>query len=184
MPYTLRAKLKAILQATETADGTASPASTEAGSQRFYDQYGVELSLSGDSLLSFPTIAGQVIDLSGTLSGTTKDFDLTAAPWAGDVSRTVDKSTKKLAAIIIKTAIGNNAAGLTFGPQGGNGYALWGASKTLILYPGSNFIHFYADPAQASSLTLRTPVIGSGAKDLRWTGTSGDVWKCLALFDG
>jgi len=180
MPYSLNATVHAQLDVRELADAATSPSSGAGGNQRVYDQYSLNLTLKSDS---FPPVAGQAIDLSHTLTGTTKDFDLTAAPWAGDVSKTVDKSTKKLVAIILRFAKGNNAAGVAFGPQGANGYALFGAGIVPVFYPGTELVLFLADPDQAS-LTLNTPAVAAGAKDLRFTGAVGDNWKCLGIFNG
>ena len=180
MSYTLRATIKAALDVRESADSTTSPGSAEGGNQRVYDQYGLDLSLSGDTG-SYPEIGGQVSDLSHTLTGTTKDFDLTAAPWAGDVSKTVDHTGKKLVAIEIQFHKSNNAAGVAFGPQGGNGYALFGAGLVPKFFPGAQVIVALADPVQAS-LTVNTPAVGGSSKDLRFTGAIGDSWKCKAIF--
>ncbi len=181
MAYSLNATCAASLTVRESADTTTSPNSSSGGNQRTYDGANLEVNLHSTS---FPPLAGEAVDLSGTLGGTTLDFDLTAAPCARDVGETVDKSTKKLVGIIIQANKANNAAGLTFGPQGANGYALFGANKTVILYPGAQLVLFYADPTQAAALTLNTPTVAAGAKDLRFTGTAADTWKALLIFNG
>jgi hypothetical protein len=181
MPYALRATIRAALEVRESADDTTSPASAEGGNQRVYDQYGLDVALSGETG-SYPEIGGQAIDLSHTLSGgTTKDFDLTAAPWCGDISTTVDKTGKKLVAIELQFDKGNNAAGVAFGPQGGNGYALFGAGLVPKFFPGATVIIALADPDQ-ESLTVNTPTVGGSAKDLRFTGADGDSWVGKAIF--
>jgi len=181
MSKTLFASIACRLDVKERADPTLSPASDETGQTRTYDQYSIDLALSGNTG-SFPEIGGDVIDLSFTLGGTTKDFDLTAAPWAGDTGKTVDKTGKKLVAILIVMANANNAAGVTFGPQGANGYALFGAANVPRFYPGTTNLLVIADPAQAAAVTVNTPAVAAGAKDLRFTGTAADSWKCLAIF--
>jgi hypothetical protein len=180
MAYELQVNVAAILTAIEKADGTTSPGSTTGGNQRTYDQYNVNVALQGSG--SFPTVAGQVADLSHTLVAGTKDFDLTAIPWAGDVSKTFDASGKKLVALIYRFAIANNAAGVLFGPQGANGYPLFGAAIVPRFYRGWNGVRFLADPAQAANPTNDLPAIAAGAKDLRFTGTIGDAWKMFAIF--
>lgn len=181
MAYTLRALCIAKIDAVETVDGTTSPGSGEGGNARTYDQYGQSVNLHG-STGSYPEIGGQAADLSHTLSGgTTKDFDLTAVPWCGDVSKTFSASGKKLVGIEIQMNKGNNAAGVSLGPQGANGYDLFGAGNSLKLFPGAQCVLFYADPLQAS-LTLNTPAVGAGEKDVRFTGTDLDAWKCKAIF--
>lgn len=181
MSYSLRATCVAKIDVIETADQTTSPGSTDGGNSRTYDQYGQSSNLHGETG-SFPEIGGQVADLSHTLSGvTTKDFDLTAVPWAGNVALNIDKTGKKLVGIEIRMAKGNNAGGVTFGPQGANGYALFGAAKTPIFFPGAMIVMFLADPVQ-ESLTVNTPAVAAGAKDLRFTGADGDSWKCKAIF--
>jgi len=180
MGYSLSATFGARLDFREQADATTSPASSAGGNQRSYDQYSLDLNLNS---ASFPPLGGQVVDLSFTLTGTTKDFDLTAAPWAGAVTSTIDKSTKKLVALILRFAKTNNAAGVAFGPQGANGYALWGAGQVPVFYPGTQLVLGLVDPDQVA-LTLNTPAVAAGAKDLRFTGAVGDTWKCLLGFNG
>lgn len=180
MSYALRTTIRAKMDVYESADSTTSPASGASGNQRVYDQYGLDLSLSGDAG-SFPPVGGQAIDLSFTLTGTTKDFDLTAGPWCGDPSILIDKTGKKLVAIEIQFHKNNNLAGVAFGPQGGNGYALFGAGLVPKFFAGAQVIIALADPDQAS-LTVNTPTVGGTAKDLRFTGTIGDRWKCKAIF--
>lgn len=178
MSYTLRAQIS-ILPILQEFFGNSNYVG-DGGDALTYDQLKLNVALHASSK---PAIGGRVVDLSKTLSGTTADFDLTAAPVAADPSVTVDKTGAKLVLLIVQTNIANNSAGLTFGPQGGNGYALWGASKTKIWYPGATDILVYADPLQATALTLYTPAVAAGAKDLRWTGTSGDIVKALAIFN-
>lgn len=179
MAYTLKAQIQLLLNLQEFFG--SSNYATDGGNALTYDQLRLAVSLGGST---YPPIAGRVVDLSKTLSGSTADFDLTAAPLAADPSVTVDKSTFKLVGLFVQTNVNNNSAGLTFGPQGANGYALWGASKTKIWYPGATDFLVYAHPTQAAALTLYTPAVAAGAKDLRWTGTSGDIVKCLAIFNG
>ncbi len=178
MAYSLEARLGAIFQARERADSTTSPGSATQGNGRTYDQYGIEAFLNASS---FPPIAGQVADLSHTLAGTTKDFDLTAIPWAGDVTKTFDATGKKIVAIILNFHRSNNAAGILFGTQGANGYGLFG---TIVprFYPGFKQILFLGDPANTTSPTNNLPAVAAGAKDLRFTGAVADNWKCHVLF--
>lgn len=178
--YTLRATVNASLDVRETADSDTSPASAEGGDSRTYNNYGLSVSLHGESG-SYPEIGNQVIDLSHTLSGTTKDFNLTAAPWAGDLTDTVDMTGKKLVAIELQFHIDNDPAGVAFGPQGANGYALFGAGLVPKFFPGAQVVMALADPEQAE-LTVNTPAVAAGAKDLRFTGAIGDSWKCKAIF--
>jgi hypothetical protein len=182
MPHTLRATINARLDVTESADSTSSPGSTEGGNTRTYNTYGTGVQLSSNEG-SYPQIGGEVLDLSCTIgSGLARDFDLTSAPWAGNVLININKTGKKLVALELQCPITNNAAGITFGPQGANGYALFGASKTIILYPGFFGTLGYADPDQAAEFTVGTPAVAAGAKDLRWAGANGDVVKCKAIF--
>lgn len=182
MPYTLNATCRAGLTIREQADTTTSPNSSAGGNQRTYDGGDLDVTLHATS---FPPIGGEAVDLSWELSGgTTKDFDLTAAPCARDLSETVDKSTFKLVGIELQFDKANHASGVTFGPQGGNGYALFGASVVPRFYPGAQVLLFYADPTQAAALTLNTPAVAAGAKDLRFTGTDGDSWKAKLIFNG
>lgn len=179
MAYSLSVTAMAHLDVRESTDSTTSPLSATGGNQKVYDQCSLDAALNSSSI---PPVGGQAIDLSFTLTGTTKDYDLTAAPWAGDVTKLVDKTGAKLVGIILRFAVGNNAAGVTFGPQGANGYALFGAAKTPIFYPGDQVLLFSNDPA-GSALTLARPAVAAGAKDLRFAGTIGDVWKALLIFN-
>jgi hypothetical protein len=180
MSYTLQVQVSSRINVRETVDDDTSPLSVEGGNQRTYSEPGLDVTLSADTE---PAVAGEVVDLSWTLAGSSKDFDLTAAPCARDSSETVDKSTAKLVAIQIQMSKDNNAGGVTFGPQGGNGYALFGASKTVILYPGANLNLVYADP-DGEDVTLATPTVGGSAKDLRFAGTAADSWTAKLIFNG
>lgn len=182
MSFSLLAAISSRLDIKETADSTTSPGSSGGGSSRTFDGYSLDVNLNSLAT-SYPQLGGQVVDLSCTIEAAgTKDFDLTAAPWAGDITKTVNLTGKKLVAILLRANKGNNANGVTFGPQGGNGYALFGASKTKILWPGLQQLDVIADPDQDATFTVQTPPVAAGAKDLRFTGTSGDVIKCLAVF--
>jgi hypothetical protein len=181
MPKTLFATISQQFTIQERADTALSPSSTESGLSRIYDQYNVDVALSG-AATSFPQVGNDVADLSHTLSGgTTKDFDLTAVPWAGDTSETFDATGKKVVGWILRFAIDNAATGVAFGEQGGNGYELFGTAVP-VFYPGTNISFVIADPLQATSFTVNTPAVAAGAKDLRFTGTDGDEWDCLLIF--
>lgn len=181
MSYTLYATLMARLDVREVVDSTTSPASADGGNERTFNQYSLDGRLYASS---YPPIAGAVVDLSFTLVSTTKDFDLTAAPVARDKNVTVDKTGFKLVGMILRFAKGNNASGVTFGPQGGNGYALFGASKTPIFYPGDEVLICSYNPDQDAALTINRPAVGASAKDLRFSGAASDAWKCLMIFNG
>lgn len=178
MSQALKAQISLLFNLQEFF--SSAPAAAEGGNSLTFDQYRLQAFLHS---ASYPPIAGSVVDLSKTLSGTTADFDLTAAPLASDPSKTVDKTGFKLVGLFIQTAITNNAAGLTFGAQGMNGYGPWG-SVLPTFYRGATQVLIYADPTQSAALTLYTPTVAAGAKDLRWTGTAADVVKCLAIFNG
>ncbi len=181
MAIELFASISQRLDVQERANAATSPASDEVGLARVYDQYSTEIALTGESS-SFPQIGGAVVDLSHTLSGgTTKDFDLTAAPTAANTAVTVDKTGKKVVGLILRFAIDNAAAGVTFGEQGANGYELFGTAVPRF-YPGTNLSLVIADPLQATTTTVNTPAVGASAKDLRFTGTDGDSWECLVIF--
>lgn len=175
------------LDVQERQDAAASPASDEQGLTRIFDQYAAEVALNGSS---YPPVSGDLVDLSDELSGTTSDFDLTAAPAAYDTSKTVDKTGKKIVGYQFRFAITNNAAGVKFGPQGANGYRLFGTEvggsttgQVKTFFPGENGTIFIADPEQGGdTVTVNTPTVGAGAKDMRFTGTAGDYWEFIAIF--
>lgn len=167
----------AALSITETLSSAESPASSSAGNARKFDNYNAVVSLSNTST---PKADGPVVDLSTTIAAgpTPTDFDLTAAPQARDISEAVDCTAKKLVALKIRTAKTNNAAGMTIGPQGGNGYDLFGSGIVLTLFPGAELVFVY----NAAS-TLHAAV-AAGDKDIRISGAVGDHMDVLAQFGG
>lgn len=165
------------LTVTETLSAAESPASTSAGNARKFDNYNAVVALNATST---PKADGPVLDLSTTIAAgpTPTDFDLTAAPQARDVSETTDATAKKLVALKIRTAKTNNAAGMTIGPEGANGYDLFGAGIILTLYPGTELLFIY----NAAS-TLHAAV-AAGDKDIRISGAAADHMDVLAQFGG
>lgn len=178
MAYTLQAQIRMILDVLETSDAADSPASIEGGNGRTYSGYSKELNLSGNTG-SFPEVGGRVADLSKAIGGGgTVDVDLTAAPWAGNINTSVDFTGKKLVAILL-AAPHDNAAAIVVAPQGANGYDLFGASGQITVYPGQQYL--MASGADAT-FTVGTEAVGSGAKDIRYTGTAADTLQVLAIF--
>jgi hypothetical protein len=182
MAYTLQAHFQARLDVTEIVDATTSPASGGAGgNRRTYDQYGTDVNLH-DGAQSFPEISGQAADLSHTLAAVDKDFDLTAAPWAGDITKTFSALGKKLVAIELRFHKNNNAAGVQVGGHGANAYGLFSGTVKPVFYPGAALVLGIVDPTQAAAVTNNWPTVAAGAKDLRFTGTISDSWVCKLIF--
>jgi len=179
MPYSLQARLGAILNVSEIVAAATSPASGDEGNRRTYDQYSIEAFLHS---ASFPPIAGQVADLSWTLAGASKDFDLVAAPWAGNPALTFDATGKKIVALLLNFANGNNAAGVAVSGIGANAYGLFGTTTAPKFYPGFKAVLFLGDPANTVAPTNNLPTVAAAAKDIRFAGTAADVWKALAIF--
>lgn len=179
MAYSLQAQIRMILDVIETADAADTPASGDGGNTRTYSQYSRELNLSGVTG-SYPEIGNRVADLSKAIGGGgTVDIDLTAAPWAGNISTAVDFTGKKLVAILLK-APRTNTGGITVAPQGGNGYNLFGSSGQITVSPGQQYLMSFGDPS--GSVTVTTPAVAAGAKDIRYTGTATETLQVLAIF--
>lgn len=165
----------ASLKITETLSSAESPASSSAGNSRIFDNYNAVVALSATST---PKADGPVFDLSTTIAAgpTPTDFDLTAAPSARDISEMLDGTGKKLVAIKIQCHKNNNVAGVTIGPQGGNGYNLFGNTSVPLFYPGTETVIVYN-----AANTLHAAV-AAGAKDIRISGAVGDKVNILAQF--
>jgi len=162
------------LLGTVERDATSAPGAPLSGRTDKFSAYNESFTLNASST---PALTELPIDLSHTLSGgTTKDFDLTAAPLAEDITRTVDLTGFKLLALQLIFLAANNTAGVAFGPQGANGYDFIGSGIIPRFYPGArNQLVYYG-------AALATPAVAAGEKDLRFTGTDGDGWSCIAYF--
>jgi len=101
-----------------------------------------------------------------TIGGSPTVIDLSAVDIG--VGRTADMTGKKLVAYQFKAAIGN-AGNVTVGPDGTNGYDLFGASGLHVFVPGETLGAIITGVATAKSAVA--------AADLRINiaGTSGDV---------
>lgn len=161
----------------ETFSAAESPASGNSGNTRTYKSYNSEVSMSATTS---PNPDGPVFDLSGTIAAgpTPVDFDLTAAPLASDINETADATGEKLLAIKIQAAAGNNAAGISIGPEtgGGNGYDLFNQGDSMVVMPGEErLIHYNAANSGHDA-------VGASDKDIRISGAVGDTWTCIAQF--
>jgi hypothetical protein len=122
-------------------------------------------------------VADTVVDLSFTLSGATKTWDLTAAPDAKNTSATVNLTGKKLVALIVVAPTDNAAAGVTMVAGASNGYDILGASTDRItIYPGQTFALFQLGAASSYD------AVAAGDKTIDFAGTSGDDLDILAVF--
>lgn len=175
MATTVKLNITADLDGYETLSASESPAADDGGVNRIgFGDYKKRVQLTGSTT---PDVSA-VVDLSHALSGgTTKDFDLTAAPLAREIGKTIDLTGLKLVAIQFNADDGNNASGMTLAPQGASGYNLFGSSGLVVLLPGMSLLL-----AMTATLAANTPAVAAGAKDLRWTGTDGDAIECIAYF--
>ena len=173
----VRLTATASLDVTETvaaAYAPASPVDGVANTRRFSAYNQVNKILSGTTT---PKVDA-VVDLSFTLSGgTTKSFDLTAAPDAKNIGGTVDLTGKKLVALLIYADPANAAAGVTMESGAANGYDFLGdVAYGLTLYPGMAVNMFQLGAAAG------LPAVAAGDKALDFVGTDGDSIECLAVF--
>lgn len=161
--------------ARESVDDNISPGSGASGNSRVFDQYGVNVQLSGTSE---PAVDGDVVDLSCTIpGGGTVDFDLTACPAARDVTlEETNQTGRRLIAYCVKADRDNDdpiaiAAGAT------NGYNLFGSAGKHSFFPGQTAQCVFEENAEAE-----TPLVASDAKILRVSGTAGDSVNILMVF--
>jgi hypothetical protein len=173
---TIRAVATASIDVTETTTSTDSPASPVDGVsnvRRFnaYNQVNQVLDVN-----TTPK-ADTVVDLSHTFSGTSKTWDLTAAPTAKNITDTVDLTGKKLVGLIAYADPDNNASGVLIKSGATNGYDLFGnAAYGVVLYPGMSLDLFQLGAAAGE------PAVGASDKTIDLTGTAADVVQILAVF--
>lgn len=173
----LRVALTASLDATETvaaAYAPASPADGVANARRFSAYSQLNKLLDG----STTPVADTLVDLSFALSGgTTKTFDLTAAPDAKNIADTVDLTGKKLVALLLVAPVDNAAAGVTLVAGASNGYDILGAAADRVtIYPGMTICLFQL------GATCSYDAVGATDKTIDFAGTDGDEIDCLAVF--
>ena len=174
---TVRVTATASLDATETVAAAYSPASPSDGvanTRRFSEYSQLNKVLDATTNPSVDT----VVDLSFALSGgTTKTWDLTAAPDAKDIADTVDLTGKKLVALLITAPTDNAATGVLMAAGASNGYDILGAgTDSITTYPGMTVCLFQLG-ADASF-----DAVAAGDKTIDFTGTDGDELDILAVF--
>lgn len=174
---TVRANLSCGLDVTETTAAAYSPASPVDGVsnvRRFNAYNQLNKILDGATTPKADT----VVDLSFALSGgTTKTWDLTAAPDAKNIAATVDLTGKKLVAMLITAPIDNAAAGITMVAGATNGYDVFGASTDrLTIYPGQTVCLFQ------SGFAASWDAVAAADKTIDFVGTDGDEIDILAVF--
>lgn len=174
---TVRANLSCGLDVTETVAAAYSPASPVDGvsNVRRFNAYN-QLNKILDSATT--PKADTVVDLSFALSGgTTKTWDLTAAPDAKNTAATVNLTGKKLVAMLITAPIDNAAAGMTIVAGAADGYDILGASADrLTIYPGQTVCLFQLGAA------ANWDAVAAGDKNVDFAGTDGDEIDILAVF--
>jgi len=173
----VRANASCSLDVTETVAAAYSPASPVDGvsNVRRFNAYN-QLNKILDS--GTTPKADTVVDLSFALSGgTTKTWDLTAAPDAKNIAATVNLTGKKLVAMLIVADADNDAAGMTMVAGASNGYDIFGASADrLTLYPGQTVCLFQSGAASSWD------AVAAGDKTIDFVGTDGDAVDILAVF--
>lgn len=172
----VRALATASLDVTETTDSADSPASPVDGvsNVRRFNAYN-QLNKVLDAATT--PKADTVVDLSHTFSGTSKTWDLTAAPTAKDINDAVNLTGKKLVALLAYADPDNNASGVLIKSGATNGYDLFGnAAYGVVLYPGMSLDLFQLGAAAGE------PAVGASDKTIDLTGTAADVVQILAVF--
>ena len=146
--------------ARESVDDTISPSSGASGNSRTFDQYGINVQLSG---VSEPPVDGDVVDLSCEIpAGGYVDFDLTAAPAARDVGFEEANCTgRRVIGYCIK-ADRDNDDNLLIAPGASNGYALFGTSRACEFFPGQNVQSVFEEESEPE-----TPLVATGAEPTR-----------------
>jgi len=164
------------LNMTGTEQLTAAEAPTAASAAaRALALGGLNVSATLDASTT-PAITATPCFRKVTISGTTT-IDLTAAAapaLPAAATRTVDLSGKKLVAYAFK-ADAANAGGVTISVGGTNGYALFGASKSIILQPGESVFGVLGT-------TSGKPTVGASEKTIDITGTTNDVVTLVLYF--
>ncbi len=163
------------LDGTVTLSAAESPLSGEGGNTRKFNAANSNtIALNGTST---PKVDVAPIDLSFTLVGITKTWDLTSVPDAREVSSLLDMTGNKLVAIKFKANKNNNTAGLEIAQGAANPYFLFGTTGDKVtLFPGMDVLYSYVDNG------VQHPAVAAGAKDILFTGAIGDVVLAIAYF--
>lgn len=167
--------LSALMDAIETIAAASSPASPADGSAntRRYTEYNQSNKVLDGSTTP---VVDTIVDLSRTLAAGSESNDLTAAPEAADINETVDLTGKKLIAMIIVAATGNDSGGLVIASGATNGYDFLGASGQITVFPGDTHLLFQNGAAAGRD------AVGASDLALDFTGTVGDEVSILAAF--
>ena len=164
------------LNMTGTEQMTAAEAPTAASAAaRALSLGGLNVSATLDAT-TVPAVTATPCFRKVTISGTTT-IDLTAATapaLPASATRTVDLTGKKLVAYAI-AANTTNAGGVTISVGGTNGYALFGASNSIILQPGESVFGVLGT-------TSSKPTVGASQKNIDITGTTNDVVTLVLYF--
>jgi len=160
------------LNVVEKFDPDTAPALSESsqGASLTFDKYSKSKTLNKDST---PDVDIEPVDLSFTLSGTTKDWDLTAAPKASDSGETLDLTGKRVICMQLEAPAGNSAS-IAIAGQGANAYDELGS---VTLHPGEAITR-----GNFGGVATTRAVVGASDKDVRITGTSGDKLNVLLVF--
>lgn len=173
MADTVSVQVTTAINGSVTKDAADAPSSPAGGRRRLHSEYNLTSQLGAATT---PKATVEPVDLSFTLTGASKDWDLTAALLAADITETLDLTGKRMLALLLQFSSANNAAGATFGPQGANGYDLFGAGIVPTFYPGAHIALGHTGAA------LVTAAVGASDKDLRFAGTIGDIVKAILYF--
>lgn len=170
---TITSTITGSLDTVEEISAADSPASGGAGNRRSFNQYNSNnVQLTGTST---PAVS-KVVDLSHTLSGgTTKDWDLTAAPAARNINETEDLTGLRLVGIKINNTSDSN---WTIEPHPTtNGYNLFGnASGQVTLLPGARIQQWL------EGVAANLPAVAAGEKVIRLTGVDTKAIEIIAVF--
>lgn len=156
------------MNSTEVFTEVEAPGASNA-SERTIRQtsYGVSKTLNATSV---PPITSTPSVKTLTMTGSAVTLDLSAAvalAMPPTATRAVDFSTKKIVAFQIKPR-GDNVAAVTVAPGGSNPYLLFGSGNEVDLLPGQELACFF------NGVASTLPTVGGSAKNIDFTGTSGD----------
>lgn len=167
---TVKLTVNAGLDGVATIAAADAPASGSAGNVRRFNNYNIAQLLTGSTT---PKVNQWPADLSHTLAGASQVFDLTAVPDARDINDNLDLTGDDVVALLVKAAIGNNAAGVTIDADPTNGYDIFGSGGSVIVFPGQLLVMSFID---ADTIL---PAVAAGAKRIRFQGTAADVWEAI-----
>lgn len=168
MASTNTVDLSIVMNSKEILDEASAPGSPSANDRTIRQTgYGFNQTLNASST---PAMTTNPSVTTLTMTGSAVTVDLTAAvalAIPASASRTVNFNTKKIIAFQI-VPHADNADAVNVAPGASNGYALFGSANDIDLEPGQMIGCVF------NGVASTLPTVGSGAKNIDFTGTSGD----------